>query len=235
MATYVMIPGAWHGGWSWVPVAKRLRAAGHQAVTLTLPGLGEGDDPRDRRLDAAADHIVRVVEDHDLSDVVLVAHSWGGYPANGAAGRLGDRLAGIVYYAAQVPVAGRSLVEDNPAESQAMLRGMIDSSPTRSIAPTLEFVQHIFMQDAAPEVQQLVSDLLTPMPGDYFLDPAQGPDVTTLGVPLHYLLGDEDRALPHPGEVFAERAGVKPVSVPGTHDGLLTHPDDIARAILAAG
>ncbi|MEV0472669.1 hypothetical protein [Streptomyces prunicolor] len=100
-------------------------------------------------------------------------------------------------------------------------------------APTLEFVQHIFMQGAAPEVQQLVADLLTPMPGDYFLDPAERPAVTTLGIPLHYLLGDEDHALPHPGELFAQRAGPTPIAVPGTHEGLLTHPEEIAKAILA--
>lgn len=233
MATYLTIPGAWHGGWSWVPVCQRLREAGHRAITTTLPGLGDGDDPRGHRLADAADHIVRVVEEHDLTDVVLVGHSWGGYPITGAAGRLTGRLAGIVYYAAQIPVVGRSLIDDNPPEAGAMLRDMIESSPTRSIAPTLQFVEQIFMQGEAPEAQRLVADLLTPMPGAYCLDPADGVDVTTLGIPLHYLLGDDDHALPLPGATFAERAGVTPIPVPGTHEGLLTHPDEIAKAILA--
>lgn len=233
MATYLTIPGAWHGGWSWVPVCQRLREAGHRAITTTLPGLGDGDDPRGHRLADAADHIVRVVEERDLTDVVLVGHSWGGYPITGAAGRLTGRLAGIVYYAAQIPVVGRSLIDDNPPEAGAMLRGMIESSPTRSIAPTLQFVEQIFMQGEAPEAQRLVADLLTPMPGAYCLDPADGVDVTTLGIPLHYLLGDDDHALPLPGATFAERAGVTPIAVPGTHEGLLTHPDEIAKAILA--
>jgi pimeloyl-ACP methyl ester carboxylesterase len=233
MATYVLIPGAWHGGWSWAPVATRLRAAGHHAITVTLPGLGDGDDPRGHHLADTGDHIVRVIEDLDLTDVTLVGHSWGGYPIAGAAGRLAGRLTGIVYYAAQVPVLGRSLIDDNPPEAGEMLRGLIESSPTRSIAPALEFVQHIFMQDAEPAAQRLVADLLTPMPGAYFLDPAVGTDVTTLDIDLHYLLGDEDRALPNPGAVFAGRLGVTPVAVPGTHEGLLTHPDEIAKAVLA--
>lgn len=126
------------------------------------------------------------------------------------------------------------MIDDNPPEAAAMLRGLIESSPTRSIAPTFEFVERIFMPGTAPEVQRLVADLLTAMPGDYFLDPAEGKDVATLGVPLHYLLGDEDRALPHPGAVFAERIGLTPTAVPGTHEGMLTHPDEIAEAILAA-
>jgi pimeloyl-ACP methyl ester carboxylesterase len=233
MSTYVLIPGAWHGGWSWAPVAERLRAAGHRAITVTLPGLGDGDDPRGHRLTDAADHIVRLFEEHDLTDVILVGHSWGGYPITGAAGRLTGRLAGIVYYAAQIPIPGKSLIDDNPPEAGDMLRGLIDSSPTHSIAPALQFVEQIFMQGAAPELQRLVADLLTPMPGDYFLDPAEGPDVTTLGIPLHYLLGDEDHALPHPGATFAGRLGVTPIPVPGTHEGMLTHPDEITKAILA--
>jgi hypothetical protein len=133
-----------------------------------------------------------------------------------------------------VPVPGRSLIDDNPPEAADMLRGLIESSPTRSIAPTHAFVEHIFMPGHAPETQRLAADLLTPLPGDYFLDPAEGPDVTTLGLKLHYLLGDDDRALPHPGAVFPQRDGLTPTPVPGAHEGMLTHPDAIAEAILAA-
>ena len=50
---YVLIPGAWHGAWSWRPVAERLRAAGHRTITLTLPGLNDGDDPSGHRLEDA--------------------------------------------------------------------------------------------------------------------------------------------------------------------------------------
>lgn len=229
---YVLVPGAWHGAWSWAPVAQRLRAAGHDAITVTLPGLGDGDDPRGHRLADAAAHIAGVIAERDLTGVVLVGHSWAGYPIAGAARRLGGRLTRIVYYAAQVPVTGRSMIDDNPPEAGGWLRGLIESSPTRSIAPALEFVEQIFMPGVAPETQRLVAGLLTPMPGDYFLDPADGP---LPAVPVHYLLGDDDRALPHPGAVFAERLGVAPVAVPGTHEGMLTHPDEIAAAILAAG
>jgi pimeloyl-ACP methyl ester carboxylesterase len=233
MTTYVLVPGAWHGGWSWTPVARRLRAHGHRAVTVTLPGLADGDDPAGHRLSDAVDHLVNEVERHDLRDVVLVAHSWGGYPVTAAVERLADRLAGLVYYGAQVPVTGRSLIEDNPPEAGAWLRGLIESSPTRSIEPTLDFVQQIFMPGVEAATQRLVADLLTPMPGGYFLDSSPMPDLTALGVPRCYLLGDEEKALPVPGSTFAARIGRTPVAVPGTHEGLLTHPDEIADAILA--
>ena len=122
-ATYVLIPGAWHGGWSWRPVAERLRVAGHRAICLTLPGLGDGDDPTGLGLKDAVDHVVSEVERRGLTGVTLVGHSWGGYPLAGAAHRLPGRVSKVVYYAAQVPVRGRSMVDDNPPEAAAMLRG----------------------------------------------------------------------------------------------------------------
>ena len=89
---HVLIPGGWHGAWSWRPVAERLRAANHRAITLTLPGLGDGDDPSGRKLQDAVDYIVTEVRRRGFHNVVLVAHSWGGYPATGAAYILAQRV-----------------------------------------------------------------------------------------------------------------------------------------------
>jgi pimeloyl-ACP methyl ester carboxylesterase len=94
-STYVLIPGAWHGGWAWRPVAERLRAAGHQAVCLTLPGLGHGDDPSGHDLQDAVDHVVSEVERKELTNVTFVGHSWGGYPMGGAVHRTRSRRSSI--------------------------------------------------------------------------------------------------------------------------------------------
>lgn len=231
-STYVLIPGAWHGGWGWRPVAERLRAAGHRAICLTLPGLGDGDDPSGLRLQDAVDHVVGEVEKLARANVILVGHSWAGYPMTGAAYCLADRVSKVIYYGAQVPVRGRSMIDDNPPEAAAFLRELIDASPNRAIPPALEYVQGIFMQDVADEAQHLLAELLTPQPGGYFLDALDVPNVTELGIPALYVFGEKDRALPRPGAEFAARLGVEPVMVPGTHEGMLTHPDEVAKAIL---
>ncbi|MFC4587655.1 alpha/beta fold hydrolase [Sphaerisporangium corydalis] len=231
-STYVLIPGAWHGGWSWRPVAERLRAAGHRAVCLTLPGLGDGDDPSGIGLRDAVDHVVAEVERLGVTGVTLVAHSWGGYPMAGAAHRLRGTVSKVVYYSAQVPLPGRSMLDDNPPQAAAWLRELIEDSPTRSIPPTLEFVQGLFMQGVEQQTQRLVAELLTPQPGGYFLDALDDPGVSEPGVPALYILGQDDRALPRPGAEFAARLGLEPVMVPGTHEGMLTHPDEITKAIL---
>lgn len=112
--TFVLISGAWHGGWAWRPVAQHLRAEGHRVLTPTLPGLADGDDPTRCSLADVVDFVVGLVEGQDLSDVTLVGHSWGGYPITGAAPRLAARLRELVYWSAFVPAEGASLMDEVP-------------------------------------------------------------------------------------------------------------------------
>jgi pimeloyl-ACP methyl ester carboxylesterase len=226
----VLVPGAWHGGWAWQPVARRLREAGCAAVTITLPGLADGDERGGLRLSDAVDHVVAEVSRRDLSEVVLVGHSWGGYVITGAAHRLAGRLAKVVYYNAVVPARGTAMVDEN-AGYAAMIRAAIEASPDGSISVAREQVP-MFMPEADEQVQDLLFELLVPQPGGYFLDPIDVGDVTTLGVPAGYILSEDDRALARPGTEFAGRIGLTPVMVPGGHDSMLTRPDEVTEALL---
>ncbi|GAB7042420.1 MULTISPECIES: alpha/beta fold hydrolase [Catenuloplanes] len=224
----VLIPGAWHGAWAWQPVARRLRAAGHRAVPLTMPGLD--GDPSGVTLADAIDHVVDTIVRLDLRDVVLVAHSWGGYPATGAALRVPDRIAEVVYVSAVVPRAGVSQADELAPETGAFVRAAIESGGTVPI--DLGAVRAVLLPGEPEPVQRLVTELLVPHPGRYFLDAL---DEATLPVPARYVLAADDVALARPGAEFAARLGVAPIPVPGGHETLLTHPDDVAAAILAAG
>ena len=180
------------------------------------------------------DHVVSEVERRKFANVTLVGHSWGGYPMTGAAHRLSDRVSKVIYYSAHVPVRGRSMIDDIPSRAAALMRGLIDASPTRAILPTPEFVQEMsFIQGAEESTMRLIAHLLTPQPGNYFLDALDIPSMSELGIPAQYLLGEDDQALPRPGVEFAARLGLEPIMVPGTHEGMLTHPDEIAEAILS--
>ena len=104
MATYVLVPGNWLGGWAWADVTSRLRAAGHDVHPVTLTGLGDRAHLASPRvdLDTHVDDIVNTLEYADLYDVVLVGHSYGGFPMTGAADRLATsahegRVAHLVY------------------------------------------------------------------------------------------------------------------------------------------
>jgi pimeloyl-ACP methyl ester carboxylesterase len=99
MATYVLVPGAWLGGWAWRSVARQLRAEGHEAYPVTLTGLGERSHLARPEIDLATHvtDVVNLVETEDLSEVVLVGHSYAGIVVSAAADRLADRLASVVY------------------------------------------------------------------------------------------------------------------------------------------
>ena len=199
---------------------------------MTLPGLGDGDDPSGHRLEYAIDYVVAAVERSDAHKVTLVGHSWGGYPLAGAIPRLPHRVATGIFYNALIPVPGRSWADDTPPENAQNLRDLADASPNWTIAPSLGLVG-LVMHDVAVDAQRLLSELLTPQPAAYFLDTFDGPGAATLGIPLTYSLGEGDHATQRSGTEFASRLGVEPVMVPGSHNGLLTHPDAVAKAILA--
>ncbi len=96
MTTYVLVPGAWHGAWTFEPLARGLRRAGHEAYPLSLTGLGSRRHllTPSVNLDTHIADVVNLVLDEDLSEVVLVGHSYGGTVVTGAADRVPERVKG---------------------------------------------------------------------------------------------------------------------------------------------
>jgi pimeloyl-ACP methyl ester carboxylesterase len=99
MATFVLVPGAWLGGWVWERTARRLRQRGHDVHPATLTGLGERArlGGPDVDLDTHVADVVNLVRDQGLNDVVLLGHSYAGIVVTGAADRIPERLAKVVY------------------------------------------------------------------------------------------------------------------------------------------
>lgn len=95
MSTFVLVHGAWHGGWCWDRVAEPLRAAGHAVLAPTLTGLSERAHLLTPMvgLDTHVEDVVRLLETLDLRDVVLVGHSYAGQVVTAVADRCPDRLA----------------------------------------------------------------------------------------------------------------------------------------------
>lgn len=113
MATYVLIHGAWHGGWCWKTVAPALRRAGHEVYAPSLTGLGERRHLArpDITLEMHIQDVVSLLEMEDLADVVLVGHSYGGMVTTGAADRAVDRMGHLVYLDAFVPENGKRMLD----------------------------------------------------------------------------------------------------------------------------
>jgi pimeloyl-ACP methyl ester carboxylesterase len=110
MTTFVLIPGAWHGAWTFEPVADQLRRHGHRAHPLTLTGVGERRHllTASVNLDTHIADVANFLTDQQITDAVLVGHSYGGMVITGAADRVPERVAGLVYVDALVPEDGDS-------------------------------------------------------------------------------------------------------------------------------
>ena len=113
MATFVLVHGAWNGGWYWRKLTPLLREQGHVVLTPTLTGLGERSHLFSEDIDLLTHirDIVNVVVFEDLSDVVLVGHSYGGMVIAGVADRVPTRLAHLIYVDAFLPRNGESMVD----------------------------------------------------------------------------------------------------------------------------
>ena len=112
MTDFVLVQGAWIGGWYWRPVAQALRKAGHEVYTPTLTGLGERIHLMSPsiNLDTHITDIVNVIKQEELSDVVLVGHSYGGMVVTGVADVVPGKITSLVYLDAFVPENGQSLL-----------------------------------------------------------------------------------------------------------------------------
>ena len=109
--TFVLVHGAWHGGWCWRRVADLLTKAGHQVFTPTLTGLGE----RSHLINASVNlsthitDIVNVIKWEKLNSIVLCGHSYGGFVISGVAEKMQEAIASMVFVDAFVPENGDAL------------------------------------------------------------------------------------------------------------------------------
>lgn len=113
MTTIILLHGGGMGGWVWRDMADALRTEGHRVYTPTFTGFGERSHliSRDVTHDIHVTDIVNLLEYEDLTDVVLVAFSYGGSVAPGVVAQAGDRVRRVVYLDGIVPMAGKSVGE----------------------------------------------------------------------------------------------------------------------------
>jgi pimeloyl-ACP methyl ester carboxylesterase len=118
VSTFVLVHGAWGGAWIWRRVIGPLRAAGHEVHAVTLTGDGERAHLRrpEISLQTHIDDVLGLIEAEELTDIVLVGHSYGGMVITGAADALGARVRQLVYVDAMVPLPGEGWGQGHPPE-----------------------------------------------------------------------------------------------------------------------
>jgi pimeloyl-ACP methyl ester carboxylesterase len=113
MATYVLVHGGWSGAHGFRHVRRRLAASGHEVFTPSLTGIGERAHLASPLVNLST-HVRDVVNQvlyEDLTGVVLVGFSYGGFVVSGAVQHIADRIRHLVYLDAFVPDDGQTAFE----------------------------------------------------------------------------------------------------------------------------
>ena len=217
MATFVLLPGGWHGGWWYQPLVDRLRQHGQQAHPITLSGVGDRSRPGSAsvNVDTHIEDVIGYLDNQHIDNAVLVAHSYSGMVMTAVADRIPHRIAALVYIDAPVPQDGQSLWSiTTDRYRRYFVRAATDGytvdpppnlDPRTTGQPLATFVQPIRLTGAVDQIAERYFIYLSGWDGN----PLDEQRAQLLSDPRWTVL-----ALPHGHDVMAEA------------------PDDILRILL---
>lgn len=225
MTTFVLTHGAYHGGWCWRDVARNLRRQGHDVFTPTLTGLGERSHLLSAHVNLSThiQDVANVILWEDLTDVVLVGHSYGGMVATGVADRLADRIRDIVYLDAIVPRDGQSALDVQPPGRADWMAERARDAGGVAGAPVEADVYGV----TEPTAKLWVEAKCTPQPFA-----ALSQKIRLTGAPAErisrrlYILCT-DPPLPYMRQFYdaAQAAGWEAIEMKTGHDAMVTEPE----------
>ena len=223
-ATFVLVHGAWLGGWCWHGVADTLRAEGHVVHTPTLTGCSEAAQERPPGVDLSThlNDVSCLVDDQDLQGVRLVGHSYAGAVVRGVAALRPERLAAVVYLDAFTPGPGESVL-DLAAWADAARQVAQGQGDGWRMPPPPPALLGLAADDPALA-------RLTAFPMAAFAQPQ--PAIESPGVPRAYV-----RCAANPDPTLkaiaarAQTAGWTYREIAAPHCAMLTHPTAVAAVL----
>lgn len=239
--TYLLVHGAWYGGWCWTRVRPRLEEIGASVFSPTLTGLGERAHLRDPvpSLETHIRDIQGLIEAEELRDIVLVGHSYAGMVVTAVADRMKDRIHRLVYLDSAVPSDGDDFATHVPGTDAATAQRR--RAAYRSMAPDGQWLPPVEPQSIGvtdPADVDWLRRRATPHPLRTWLEPVRfvhgghkglpktfvlvtNPQTTVMGYPVH-------------GEV-AKRGGEWTYREIATgHNLMVTEPDKTADLLIEA-
>jgi len=229
--TFVLVHGAWHGGWCWRRVADRLTAAGHRVFTPTLTGLGERQHLMSASitLDTHVQDVCNLIRFEELSDVCLVGHSYAGMVISRVAEEMEDRISSFVFLDAFVPEDGETPLDLVSSQVQEGIRAAIARGEITRAAPPAAY-----FKVQAPADVAWIDSMMTPQPNGVWPDKI-------------HLTGARDRIAKrayvraglYPSVSFdaamekqSKRDGWRVMSMAGGHDLMVDCPEELANLFI---
>jgi pimeloyl-ACP methyl ester carboxylesterase len=230
--TFVLVPGAWHGGWCWRDVAAILRTAGHTVYTPTQTGLGERSHLLSRNItvDTFVDDIANVIQWEQLEKVVLVGHSFGGLSISGVADRMPERLSRLVYLDSLILENGQTPFSAVPSEIVAARMKAAEETSNGLSLPVPDPTQIGLLRD---EDQRFVASRLTPHPLSTYTSPLHLRNPVGNGIPATYIHCSAPPYAPVAKSfAWARSRGWPIVELKTGHVAMVTAPAEVARELM---
>lgn len=228
MATFVLVHGAWHGGWCWSRVAPLLRAAGQDVLTPTLTGLGDRAHLVSPQvgLTTHVDDVVATLTCEQRDDVVLVGHSYAGMVIAGAAAARPEGIRTVVYLDAFVPEDAERAIDLLPENVAMHYRESVAERGFGWLIPPRP-LEVLGVRE--PDDVAWLESLFVPHPWRTYTDPVALPHTDVPGAFVECV--DWLRVF----EPQRRRAGARgwPVrELPCGHEAMVTHPHELADVLL---
>jgi pimeloyl-ACP methyl ester carboxylesterase len=219
--TYVLIAGAWHGGWVWRDVIPGLRNLGHAVTAPTLTGLGERrqNGTSEADLSTHIDDVIAHIEMEGLQSVTLVGWSYGGAVITGVTARIPDKIKSLIYLDAFVPDDGKAVIDYMSGEMRARIDVLAEKNNSIPSSPLEVFGV------TDPALVEFVMPRLTLQPWRTFYEPVRArplpPDISCA-----YVLcsGWKPTPFTYFYEKFKADARVQTIVMDTGHHCMLTEP-----------
>ena len=234
---FVLIHGSWHGGWAWQAVIRHLEAREHQAYAPTLAGHGPGTERVGITHRDCVDSVVSYIRQHDLHDVILVGHSFGGSVISKVVEYVPNQVQRLIYLDAFVLDDNQSVYDNLPGALIDLLDQLAQASGDNTTLLPWEIWRNHFIQDASEEVARSFWEPLSPEPNQPNMEKLDLKTFYSLDIPKSYISCRQDMSLP-PGSFhprMSSRLGTfKLIEMDGGHEVMFTRPAELADKIIEA-
>src|SRR5258706_2859562 len=163
MSPFVLVHGAWHGGWCWHKIVARLERLGHWVSAPDMKGHGlDRTAPQDTTLAKLVGSIAAVVA-AQKENVILVGHSFGGTIITELGERMPEKIARLVYLTAFVVPGGKTTLELSGEDKESLLAGRIDFAPDdKTVTVAHRHLRECFYASCSDDDIALARALLVP-------------------------------------------------------------------------
>jgi pimeloyl-ACP methyl ester carboxylesterase len=227
--TFVLVHGAWYGGWCWDAVAQALRARGHTVSAPTCPGVGEQAHLLSKELSLSTfiTSIANHIRYENLSDVILVGSGFGGVVISGVADRMPQALNSLVFVDAMVLDSGLSVFEAQPA---AVTQKRLEQVQQQGKGIAIPAPAAASYGIADKQTLDWLGERLTPQPVGTYQEKLVLNNPIGNGVPRIYLdcIASPFEPLVEVKKILKRQPGWKWIELNTHHDPMITEPQMLA-------